>query len=251
MFKSNLLLYGDNLDFLRDPDQFPTASVDLIYLDPPFNSNATYNVLFKEVTGEPSAAQIKAFDDTWTWDATAAEALGQLMQDKHTPEALASLVQTFHAFLGHSPMLAYLVQMAVRLVHIRRVLNETGSLYLHCARRRATTSNSCLMPSSARATSSTRSCGTTGGRECPRRPVRDAMTFCCTTLRMRGLPVAPRANLRACCCRPMQASSIERSRRASPTMKGLYSCATAPKAVLDQFPAMREQQGVDHANPFV
>ncbi|MFN0131808.1 MAG: DNA methyltransferase [Phycisphaerales bacterium] len=128
----NLLLYGDNLDFLRDPAQFPAASVDLIYLDPPFNSNATYNVLFKEMTGEPSAAQIKAFDDTWTWDAKAAEEEADLLADAHTPSKLASLITTLHGFLGPSAMLAYLVRMAIRLVHLRRVLKDTGSLYLHC-----------------------------------------------------------------------------------------------------------------------
>ncbi len=132
MFESNLLLYGDNLDFLRDPEQFPTGSVDLIYLDPPFNSNATYNVLFKEVTGEPSAAQIKAFDDTWTWDAKAAQEEAELLADSHTPSELAALITTFHGFLGPSAMLAYLVRMALRLVHLRRVLKDTGSLYLHC-----------------------------------------------------------------------------------------------------------------------
>ncbi len=131
-FNRNLLLYGDNLDFLRDPNQFPTASIDLVYLDPPFNSDATYNVLFKETTGQASAAQIRAFEDTWTWDAKAAEALAYLMQDQHTSRELAELVRTFHGFLGHSPMLAYLVQMAVRLVHLHRVLKPTGSLYLHC-----------------------------------------------------------------------------------------------------------------------
>jgi DNA modification methylase len=132
MFESNLLLYGDNLDFLRDPEQFPTGSVDLIYLDPPFNSNATYNVLFKEVSGEPSAAQIKAFDDTWTWDAKAAQEEAELLADPHTPSKLAALISTFHGFLGPSAMLAYLVRMALRLVHLRRVLKDTGSLYLHC-----------------------------------------------------------------------------------------------------------------------
>ncbi len=128
----NLLLYGDNLDFLRDPNEFPSASVDLVYLDPPFNSNATYNVLFKEVTGEPSAAQIKAFDDTWSWDAKAAEEEAELLADAHTPAKLGTLITTFHRFLGPSAMLAYLVRMALRLVHLRRVLKGTGSLYLHC-----------------------------------------------------------------------------------------------------------------------
>ena len=74
-FPRNLLCYGDNLAFLTDPDLFPNASVDLIYLDPPFNSQQSYNVLFKESTGAPEAAQIKAFEDTWTWDLAANVAL--------------------------------------------------------------------------------------------------------------------------------------------------------------------------------
>lgn len=132
MFERNLLFYGDNLAFLSDPEVFPSASVDLVYLDPPFNSAANYNVLFKEVSGESSAAQIRAFDDTWTWDASANAALFHLMQDSHTPNQVKALVKTLHEFLGHSPMLAYLVQMASRLVHLRRVLKPAGSLYLHC-----------------------------------------------------------------------------------------------------------------------
>lgn len=132
MAERNLLLYGDNLPFLKDTDLLPTESVDLIYLDPPFNSNASYNVLFKAVSGEPSSAQIQAFDDTWTWDQSANAALYELMQEKHATDGVKSLVKTFHSFLGHSPMLAYLVQMAVRLVHMRRILKPTGSLYLHC-----------------------------------------------------------------------------------------------------------------------
>lgn len=132
MSHRNQLFYGDNLGFLSDPAVFPSESVDLVYLDPPFNSAANYNVLFKEVSGEASAAQIRAFDDTWTWDATANAMLLRLMQDTHTPNEVKALVKTFHEFLGHSPMLAYLVQMSVRLVHLRRVLRPTGSLYLHC-----------------------------------------------------------------------------------------------------------------------
>lgn len=132
MFTKNLLLYGDNLAFLSDPREFPDESVDLIYLDPPFNSNANYNMLFREASGEPASAQIKAFKDTWQWDHAAAEALSRVHEDPFASNDVKSLVSTFHGFLGHSPMLAYLVQMAIRLVHMRRVLKETGSLYLHC-----------------------------------------------------------------------------------------------------------------------
>ncbi len=129
---ANRLLFGDNLEFLSDVEQFPNGSIDLIYLDPPFNSDSNYNVLFKEVSGVASAAQVEAFVDTWTWDQSAAESLARLMQDRHSPSEIKALVSTLHQFLGHSPMLAYLVQMAVRLVHMRRVLKDTGSLYLHC-----------------------------------------------------------------------------------------------------------------------
>lgn len=128
----NLLCYGDNLGFLTDTDLFPNECVDLIYLDPPFNSQQSYNVLFKEATGTPEAAQIKAFEDTWTWDMAANEALTRIHTDPAVPAPLVELMRTFMQFLKPSPMLAYLVQMAIRLVHMHRVLRPTGSLYLHC-----------------------------------------------------------------------------------------------------------------------
>ena len=128
----NLLCYGDNLVFLSDQILFPNECVDLIYLDPPFNSQQSYNVLFKETTGTPSAAQIKAFEDTWTWDMSANEALTKIHTDQAVPSTLVELMKTFMNFLKASPMMAYLVQMAIRLVHMHRVLKPTGSLYLHC-----------------------------------------------------------------------------------------------------------------------
>ncbi|MCE5277112.1 MAG: DNA methyltransferase [Planctomycetaceae bacterium] len=128
----NLLCYGDNLTFLEDRSLLPDACVDLIYLDPPFNSQQDYNVLFKETSGTPAAAQIKAFEDTWRWDMAANEALARLHQDEQVPAPLVELMKTFMNFLKPSPMMAYLVQMAVRLVHMHRVLKPTGSLYLHC-----------------------------------------------------------------------------------------------------------------------
>jgi site-specific DNA-methyltransferase (adenine-specific) len=128
----NLLCFGDNLEFLRDASLFPDECVDLIYLDPPFNSQQSYNVLFKEATGTPAAAQIKAFEDTWTWDQAANEALTQIHNDPAVPAPLVELMKTFMNFLRPSPMMAYLVQMAIRLVHMHRVLKKTGSLYLHC-----------------------------------------------------------------------------------------------------------------------
>lgn len=123
----NLLYYGDNLDVLRR--HVPDASVDLVYLDPPFNSNASYNVLFAEKSGKQAAAQIKAFEDTWRWDEGAARAFQDVVE---SGGRVSQAMQAFRTFLGDTDMLAYLAMMAPRLVELRRVLKETGSLYLHC-----------------------------------------------------------------------------------------------------------------------
>lgn len=128
----NRLIYGDNLAILQDTNLLPSHSVDLIYLDPPFNSDVEYNVLFRRAGSTEAAAQIKAFDDTWRWDEAARAALDALLEDALTPPALAGLVSTLHRTLGPSPMLAYLVQMAARLTHLQRVLRPTGSIFLHC-----------------------------------------------------------------------------------------------------------------------
>lgn len=123
----NTLYYGDNLEIL---DMYvPSESVDLVYLDPPFNSNATYNVLFGGKGGAKSAAQIQAFDDTWHWDESAARACQQVIEaGGQTAEAM----QAFRRLLGTGDMMAYLAMMAPRLVELRRVLKPTGSIYLHC-----------------------------------------------------------------------------------------------------------------------
>jgi site-specific DNA-methyltransferase (adenine-specific) len=131
----NKLYFGDNLEWMRDPKAFPDESVDLIYLDPPFNSKADYNVLYKEVDGTPSAAQFQAFTDFWHWDEKAARTLHELTEKErypHAPAALVELLLGFEKFLGHNDMFAYLVMMAPRLVEMRRVLKPTGSIYLHC-----------------------------------------------------------------------------------------------------------------------
>jgi site-specific DNA-methyltransferase (adenine-specific) len=124
----NQLYFGDNLDVLRKHIQ--VASIDLIYLDPPFNSNATYNMLFKEPSGEQSAAQIAAFEDTWKWGPQAEEAFDEAVLSG--PPPLAELLKALHQVLGPTNMLAYLTMMAVRLVEMHRVLKPTGSLFLHC-----------------------------------------------------------------------------------------------------------------------
>ena len=124
---SNSLYYGDNLDILRR--YVRDESVDLIYLDPPFNSNQTYNVLFQERDGSQSASQIKAFGDTWHWDETAARSYEETVE---AAGQVAEAMQAFRKLLGTNDMLAYMSMMAPRLVELRRVLKPTGSLYLHC-----------------------------------------------------------------------------------------------------------------------
>ncbi|MGI9069908.1 MAG: DNA methyltransferase [Bryobacteraceae bacterium] len=126
----NQLYYGDNLQILRDRDNFPNESVDLIYLDPPFNSNANYNVLFRSPTGERSHAQIEAFEDTWHWTDEAEQAFDEVMQSGNTDAA--ELLRALRAFLKENDMMAYLTMMAVRLLELHRDLKQTGSLYLHC-----------------------------------------------------------------------------------------------------------------------
>ena len=124
----NCLYYGDNLDILKR--YLRDETVDLIYLDPPFKSNRAYNVLFKEQNGSRSKAQIKAFEDTWRWDKSAAEAYQEVIDQG--PDRLSRLMQAFWQFLGPSDMMAYLAMMAPRLVELKRVLKPTGSIYLHC-----------------------------------------------------------------------------------------------------------------------
>jgi site-specific DNA-methyltransferase (adenine-specific) len=125
---TNTLFYGDNLPILRD--YIADESVDLIYLDPPFNSNRSYNVLFKDEGGRESESQITAFDDTWHWNRAAEETYYALVNQ--APLRVASMIDALHGFIGANQMMAYLVMMAARLVELHRVLKPTGSLYLHC-----------------------------------------------------------------------------------------------------------------------
>ncbi len=124
----NRLYFGDNLDILRQ--HVADGSVDLIYLDPPFNSNVNYNAFFQEHTGELSDAQIVAFEDTWHWGLESEAAYRAVVTDG--PEKLADLLQAMRAFLGQSDMMAYLSMMAPRIAELHRVLKPTGSIYLHC-----------------------------------------------------------------------------------------------------------------------
>ena len=124
----NKLFYGDNLDVLRD--HIADESVDLIYLDPPFNSNANYNVLFKSKTGEGADAQITAFEDSWHWNDKAEDAFDQVMRSGLS--GASEMLRAMRSFLGENDMMAYLAMMAIRMIELHRVLKPTGSLYLHC-----------------------------------------------------------------------------------------------------------------------
>ncbi len=124
----NHLYYGDNLQVLRE--HIKDESVDLVYLDPPFNSNANYNVLFRSPKGEQSQAQIEAFEDTWHWNESAELAFDEVMVGGSGD--VSEMLRALRSFLKENDMMAYLTMMAVRLVELHRVLKETGSLYLHC-----------------------------------------------------------------------------------------------------------------------
>lgn len=123
----NKLYYGDNLQVLRD--YVRDESVDLIYLDPPFNSRQDYNVLFAEKDGTRSSSQITAFEDTWEWNLDAERACREIIE---SGGRVAEAMMAFRTFLGNSDMMAYLAMMAPRLIELHRVLKPTGSLYLHC-----------------------------------------------------------------------------------------------------------------------
>lgn len=126
---SNQLHFGDNLEVLRS-GAIPAESVDLIYLDPPFNSNATYNMLFLGPQGQRSDAQISAFEDTWQWGMEAEEAFDDVLQGDNA--RLASMLNAMRETLGDNQMMAYLAMMAVRLIELHKVMKPTGSLFLHC-----------------------------------------------------------------------------------------------------------------------
>jgi site-specific DNA-methyltransferase (adenine-specific) len=131
---TNVLYYGDNLDILRR--YLPDAAVDLSYLDPPFNSNRDYNVIFRDESGNATDAQLLAFEDTWHWgpsaEATYAYLTNTARHEGRVPDKVSTIIAALRAGIGENQMMAYLVEMAVRLVELHRVLKPTGSLYLHC-----------------------------------------------------------------------------------------------------------------------
>lgn len=132
--ETNRLYYGDNLEILQR--YIPDESVDLVYLDPPFNSNRSYSAIFADESGRKSDAQIGAFEDSWHWGPTAEHHYAYLtnstLHQGKVPAAASSIVAALRFGIGETPMLAYLVEMTVRLVELRRVMKPTASLWLHC-----------------------------------------------------------------------------------------------------------------------
>lgn len=127
--KTNKLYYGDCLEVLR---KFSAKIVDLVYLDPPFNSNKNYNAIFKSNDGKLSSAQITAFEDTWHWGEQSQEEFDNLLHNPESGKLGESLLPAFKNFLSTSDMMAYLVRMSSRLVEIKRVMKDTATIYLHC-----------------------------------------------------------------------------------------------------------------------
>jgi site-specific DNA-methyltransferase (adenine-specific) len=125
---SGALFYGDNLAVLRE--SIADESVDLVYLDPPFNSQGTYNILFRSPTGAGSQAQIEAFEDTWHWNDAAEFAFDDVVRSGNADAA--EIIRAMRSFLKENDMMAYLAMMSCRLIELHRVLKPTGSLYLHC-----------------------------------------------------------------------------------------------------------------------
>lgn len=123
----NMLYFGDNLDICRQ--RVPDESVDLIYLDPPFNSMAQYNLLFRTPNTEGRGAQAEAFLDTWVWGTETNTAYGEIMR---RGGSLARIIEALRAGMAESDIMAYLVMMAVRLTELHDKLKLTGSMYLHC-----------------------------------------------------------------------------------------------------------------------
>jgi len=124
----NTLYYGDNLFILRE--HIPSESIDLVYLDPPFNSSRNYNVLFKDEKGVESESQITAFEDTWHWNLAAEQTYTELLTD--APDHVAKMIESMRELVGSNQLMAYLVMMTVRLIELHRALKPTGSIYLHC-----------------------------------------------------------------------------------------------------------------------
>ena len=141
----NTLYYGDNLDILKR--YVKDETVDLVYLDPPFNSSQNYNVLFQERDGTRSAAQIRAFKDTWAWDESAARSFQEIVEESGR---ISRVMIALRTFLCDTDMLAYLAMMAPRLLELRRVLSRPGAFIFTAILPPAITSSWLWTPCSGR-----------------------------------------------------------------------------------------------------
>ncbi len=126
----NKIYYGDNLEIMKK--YIKDDSIDLIYLDPPFNSNKAYNIIYKDPTGKSSEAQVKAFDDTWSWTEDIQSAYNLLITDSSLNPIISSTIKAFYDMVGKTSLMSYIVMMTIRLMEMKRVLKHTGSIYLHC-----------------------------------------------------------------------------------------------------------------------
>src|ERR1022692_705330 len=128
---ANRLYYGDNIDILRK--KLRDDTVDLCYIDPPFNSKRNYNQIYNNI-GEEDRAQAQAFIDMWRWDDRANAGYSEILAnaDGRFQAQLVELIKGLHAVLQEGSLLAYLVSMSMRITEIHRVLKRTGSFYLHC-----------------------------------------------------------------------------------------------------------------------
>lgn len=127
----NQIFYGDNLEVLRN--HIADESVDLCYIDPPFNSKRNYNQIYNNI-GQEDKAQAQAFIDTWTWDDAAEQGLREIFDNVNgvmTTKSVKAIIG-LESILGKSALFAYLVSMTLRIAEIRRVLKSTGTFYLHC-----------------------------------------------------------------------------------------------------------------------
>jgi DNA modification methylase len=127
----NKLYFGDNLNVMRT--HIADASVDLCYIDPPFNSKRNYNQIYNKI-GSEDRAQAQAFVDTWIWDTIAEQGMSDILDNEKSRFTLQTieLIQGFYSILHKSSLFAYLVSMTLRITEIHRVLTPTGSFYLHC-----------------------------------------------------------------------------------------------------------------------
>ena len=127
MYENRTLVRGDNLEEMRN---FPDECIDLIATDPPFNSRRDYFVPYRDERGREPDTLVRAFTDTWTWGEAAENAYDNLIVE--IGGQIADTIQGLRQFLNETPMMAYLVMMAIRIAEIHRILKPTGSLYLHC-----------------------------------------------------------------------------------------------------------------------